>query len=46
MVNSGVFQIVLRAGLIIIQFFVIHLCLVLFLVWYEKVIDVFGQQGT
>lgn len=46
MVNSGVFQILLYAISIIIQFFVIHLCVILVLVQCEKVIDVFGQQGT
>lgn len=46
MVNSGIFQIVSYAVSILIQFFVIRLCLVLFLVQCEKVIDVFGQQGA
>lgn len=46
MVNSSVFQIVSYAVLFVIRFFVIPLCLVLFLVWCEKVIDVLGQQGT
>ena len=44
--SLNVFWIEVYAVLTIIQFFVMHLSLVLFLVQCEKAIDVLGQQGA